>query len=216
MAQIKISVNTREDVGRASNRRLRGQGMIPGVIYSKGESRIVSVDNKEFEKLWHDMIGRTPLVTLNEGKEEIQALIQDVQRHPFKDHFVHVDFFEVTQGEEITAQAAVHITGEPEGVKTDGGTLDVNLHEIEVRSRPSNIPDFIQIEVSHLNIGDTIHVRDLPQLEGVTYLMSEDTIIVSVVGAMKEPEPEVEVVEVTDEEADAQSQSEESSENEED
>jgi len=217
MSQLNISVNARETVGRSSNRRLRSTGMIPGVIYSKGESRTVSVDNNEFEKLWHDMIGHTPLVTLSEGKEQTQALIQEVQRHPIKDYFIHVDFHEVTKGEEITAQASVHLVGEASGVRNEGGTLETGLHELEVRARASNIPDFIEVDVTELNVGDSIHVSDLSEMEGVTILTHADTLVASVVGAAREEEPEVEAVEAEGEgETDAQDESEESSEEKED
>jgi large subunit ribosomal protein L25 len=208
MSQLNISVNARKEVGRGSNRRLRSSGRIPAVIYSKGESRAVSLDNKEFAKLWHDLVGRTPLVTLSEGKDELMALVQEVQRHPIKDYFIHVDFFEVTRGEEITAQASLRFIGEAPGVKNDGGSLDTQLHEIEVRSRPSNIPDFIEVDVSELNVGDSIHVSDLPKIEGVSYTTHEDTLVVSVVAAMREEEPVVVEVELTEEEAEAQAQEE--------
>jgi large subunit ribosomal protein L25 len=189
MAQLNISVNPRDEVGRGSNHRLRTSGKIPGVIYSKGESRAISIDNKEFAKLWSDLIGHTPLVTITEGKDEVMALIQEVQRHPIKDYFIHVDFHEVTRGEEITAQASIHVIGESPGVKNDGGSLETHLHEIEIRSRPGDIPDFIEVNVSNLGVGDAIHVRDLPVLKGVTYMAHEDTQIVSIAGIMREVEP---------------------------
>jgi len=190
MSELSISVDAREDVGRGANRRLRSNGRIPGVIYSKGESRSVSLDNKEFEKLWKDLLGHTPLVTLKEGKEEVMALIQEVQRHPIKDYFIHVDFHEVTRGEEITAQASIHFIGQATGVKNEGGNLETAIHEIEVRSRPRDIPDFIEVDVSELKVGDSIHVSDLPTIEGVTILTNSDTLVVSVSGAKAEELPE--------------------------
>lgn len=182
MSELNISVIPREEVGRGANRRLRSLGKFPGVIYSKGESRSISLDSKDFLKLRRELIGRTPLVVLNEGKEETQVLIQDVQVHPIKDYFIHVDFYEVTRGEELTAQAALHVVGEAIGVKTEGGNLEVHQHEIEVTARPSNIPDFIEIDVSDLKVGDMVHVGDLPKLDGVTYHLHEDTVLISVSG----------------------------------
>jgi large subunit ribosomal protein L25 len=210
MSELSISVDAREDVGRGSNRRLRTTGRFPGVIYSKGESRSVSLDSKEFAKLQKDLLGITPLVTLMEGKEEVMALVQEVQRHPIKDYYIHVDFHEVTRGEEITAQASLHYLGEPIGVKNDGGTLETQLHEVEVRSRPRDIPNFIEVDVSGLNVGDSLHVSDLPVIEGVTFVTHGDTLIVSVGGAMREEEPEVEVSEAAVEgDSDAQEKTDE-------
>ena len=142
------------------------------------------------------------------------ALIQEVQRHPIKDYFIHVDFHEVTRGEEISAQASLHFIGEAIGVKDDGGTLETQLHEVEVRSRPRNIPDFIEVNVTDLEVGDSLHVSDLPAIEGVTFVTHEDTLIASVAGAMREDEPEVEAVAAAaegDTEAEAQEESEEAS-----
>lgn len=205
MSELSISVDAREEVGRGANRRLRGNGKIPGVIYSKGESRSVSLDEKEFAKLWKDLIGITPVVTLKEGKEEVMALVQEVQRHPVKDYFIHVDFHEVTRGEEITAQASLHIVGDPIGVKNEGGNLETTLHEIEVRSRPSNIPDYIEVDVSELAVGDSIHVSDLAEIEGVTFMAHADTLIASVSGAKAEELPEEAAEEAAEDgEADAE------------
>jgi large subunit ribosomal protein L25 len=201
MSELNISVNPREELGRGSNRRLRSIGRIPGVIYSKGESRPISVDNKEFEKLRTTLIGRTPLVTLNEGNEKVQALIQEIQRHPVKDYFIHVDFHEVTGGEEMTAHAALHVVGEPLGVKNEGGTLEIHLHEIEVKALPRNIPDYIEVDVSALNVGDMMHVANLPKIEGVTYHLHEDTVIVSVSGAKVEEAAEAAEPEAAESEA---------------
>lgn len=196
MSELNISVNPREEVGRGSNRRLRTLGKFPGVIYSKGESRSISLDSKDFAKLRRELIGRTPLVTLNEGKEETQALIQDIQVHPIKDYFIHVDFYEVTRGEEMTAHAALHVIGEASGVKNEGGNLEIHQHEIEVKARPSNIPDFIQIDVTDLKVGDMVHVGDLPKLDGVTYHLHEDTVLISVSGVKVDA-----VIEAEEEEA---------------
>ncbi|MDA0347082.1 MAG: 50S ribosomal protein L25 [Verrucomicrobia bacterium] len=201
MSDLNISVDPRKEVGRGSNRRLRSSGKIPGVIYSKGESRAVSFDSKEFEKLRKSLIGRTPLVTLTEGKKEVLALIQEIQAHPIKDFFFNVDFLEVTRGEEMTAHAALHVVGEPDGVKNEGGNLEVHLHEIEVTAIPSNIPDFIEVDVSALKAGDALHVADLPKIEGVTYHLHEDTVIVSVSGARVE-----EVVEPVEEPMDPEAE----------
>jgi large subunit ribosomal protein L25 len=121
-----------------------------------------------------------------------------------------VDFHEVTRGEEITAQASLHYLGEPIGVKNDGGTLETQLHEVEVRSRPRDIPNFIEVDVSGLNVGDSLHVSDLPVIEGVTFVTHGDTLIVSVGGAMREEEPEVEVSEAAVEgDSDAQEKTDE-------
>ncbi len=188
MSTLKISVNAREEHGRCPNRRLRAAGSIPAVIYGKSGSRSVSLNSKEFANLEHELGDVTPIVHVVDDSAEVRVLIQEVQRDALKDCVVHVDFLELTKGSVITAHIAVHAIGLAEGVKNEGGTLEMHLHEVEVKGRPSNLPEFIEIDVSELHTGDTIKLADLPVIEGVNYHMHADTVVIGVSGAKKEAE----------------------------
>ncbi len=190
MPELNISISARKEFGRGANRRLRNSGSTPGVIYAKGESRPVTLDTKSFAKLWHDLAGLTPLVTIGEGKDKVTALIQEVQRDPLKDTFIHVDFFEVSEDKAVTTRVAIHAVGEASGVKYEGGTLEIHLRDVEVRGMPKDLPDYIDIDVTELNIGNSIHVGELPEVEGVEYTMHPETVVISVAGQTRLAESE--------------------------
>jgi len=183
MSKNKISVTSRENLGRGANRRLRAAGSIPAVIYGKSGNFPVSIDSKAFGELWSSLHGHTPLILVEHEGKETRALIQEVERDPIKDYFIHVDLHEVAKGEEITVNVALNIVGEADGVKNGGGTLEVHNHEIEVRCLPRHIPDHVDVDVSSLKVSDQYKVSDLPKLEGVTYGVDDDEVIAAVVFA---------------------------------
>ncbi len=191
MPKSTIAVSSREAFGRGANRRLRSSGSTPAVIYARGESRPVSLDTKSFAKLWHQLADLTPLVTIEEGEKKVKALIQEVQRDPLKDTFIHVDFFEVSEDQAVTTRVALHAEGEASGVKNEGGTLEIHLHDVEVRCLPKYLPDYIDVDVTDLNVGKSIRVGDLPEVEGLEYTMHPGTVVISVVGQLREAESEI-------------------------
>jgi large subunit ribosomal protein L25 len=202
MQQYKLNVENRENTGRGVARRLRVDGKIPACIYSKGKSRSITVSTVAFRELNREIAGGAALIELtdNEGKEAL-TLIQDVQLHAIKDTVQHIDFFEVSRGESFVAQVPVHLNGEQDavGVKNDGGMIDHKSHEVEVRCRPSALPDFIEVDVSKLEVGDAVHISDLPVLEGVEYLGEPDQVVVSCQPptVVAEPEETDELLEVS-------------------
>ncbi|GHB99147.1 50S ribosomal protein L25 [Cerasicoccus arenae] len=199
MSEHLLSVKKREGIGRGNSRRLRAQGMIPAVIYGKSGNCNFAVAERDFQMLLREVAGATAVITLNvEENQSIQALIHETQRDPLTDRFRHIDFLEVVAGESIHAHIPVHIVGEPIGVKTGGGLLDLVVHEVEVHCLPRNLPEFIEINVSALNVGDAVHLEDLPVLEGVHFDGEPDMVIVAVASPAKleaattTAEPEVE------------------------
>lgn len=190
MPKPTIAVSAREAFGRGANRRLRSSGSTPGVIYARGESRPVSLDTKSFATLWRQLADMTPLVTIREGKRTVRALIQEVQRDPLKDTFIHVDFLEVSEDHAVTTRVALHAAGEASGVKNEGGTLEFHLHDVEARCLPKYLPDYIDVDVTDLQIGNSIRVGDLPAVEGVEYTMHPGTVVISVAGQVREEVPE--------------------------
>ena len=183
-------MSAREGFGRGANRRLRSSGSTPGIIYARGESRPVSMDTKSFATVWRQLADLTPLVTIREGKGTVKVLIQEVQRDPLKDTFIHVDFLEISENQAVTTRVAVRATGEATGVKNEGGTLDIHLHDVEARCLPKFLPDYIDVDVTELNLGKSIRVGDLPELEGVEYTMHPGTVVISVAGKAREEEAE--------------------------
>lgn len=189
MSEHLLSVKKREGIGRGHSRRLRAQGHIPAVIYGKSGNRSLSVAEKEFLMMMREIAGTTSVITLvDDNKQRTDALLHEYQRDPLTDRFRHIDFLEVVAGEMIHAHIPVRIKGEPIGEK-NGGIFEHNVHDLEIHCLPRNIPEFIEIDVSNLQIGDAVHLQDIPAIEGVTFDGEPDMVIVSVAEPKVEAEP---------------------------
>lgn len=179
MKQFSLKVETREAKGSRASRRARREGKVPAVLYGKNEPRSLMIDAKAFGKLYKAVADISALVEIEDEKGvKVSTLIQDVQFNRITDAFNHVDFFEVKADEEMHASIPVHVMGEAIGVKEDNAVLELVLHEIEVRCLPKNLPESIEIDVTGLRGGDSIFVKDLKAISGVTYSSDEDQAIV--------------------------------------
>ena len=190
----KIVVTSREEKGSASVRRLRRAGLIPAVIYGAGdEAREVSLPQHEFKKVLHQHAGEQRMVSIElDGKEE-SVLLKDVQHAPLSDDILHVDFQKVAMNETLIVGIAIELTGEPEGVKTQGGVLDHSMHSVEVECLPADILEKIQVDVSGLGIGDVLTVKEI-QLDPAKYTIQadEETAIATVLAPRVAEEEESE------------------------
>jgi len=189
-----ISAQTREGRGKGAARASRREGRIPGVLYGHGEESVpLSIDAGELQKLVHTISVENTIVDLDLGDgEPYKVLIRELQRHPFRDEFVHIDFFHVAMDEKIQVEVPIVLLGTPTGVKNKGGILDHQLRELEVFCLPGSIPEKVEIDVSDLDIGDSIHVNEI-QLPDVEILTELDRAVVAVLAPT--------VVEVEEEEA---------------
>ena len=184
MKQVKLNVQAREATGSGSSRRLRQAGQIPAVLYGESGTRHLSIARIEFRNLWKEVGHVTALVEVTQdGADAMFSVIKDAQRDPLTGEFVHIDFREVQRGKPMEAEVAVRVVGEADGVRNQGGVLEQHLHEVEVRCRPRDLPEFIRADVTNLRVGDSLHVRELPALEGVTYLSDPDLVVAAVAGA---------------------------------
>jgi large subunit ribosomal protein L25 len=176
-----ISARSRESRGKGAARQTRRQGRIPGVLYGHGEDSVaLSVDANDLHRLVHTISIENTIVDLDLGSgEPYKVLIRELQRHPFRDEFVHIDFFHVAMDEKIQVEVPIVLVGTPTGVKNKGGVLDHQLRELEVFCLPGSIPEKIELEVSNLDIGDSIHVSDI-QLPDVEILTELDRAVVAV------------------------------------
>jgi large subunit ribosomal protein L25 len=182
MNQIKLNVVSREVTGRGAVRRLRAAGKIPASVYSKGTARSVTVNAVEFRNLNRELGGEASLIELtDENGESMLTLINDVQHHAIKGSINHIDFQEVKRGESFVTSVPTHLANEAacDGVKNEGGIIDHKSHEVEIRCRPSKLPDHIPVDVAALKVGEAIHISDLPVIEGVEYLGNPIQVIVS-------------------------------------
>lgn len=191
MNNLKLAVTTREGKGRGFSRRLRAQGSIPAVIYGKSGDRPLAVVEKDFTQLMREAAGAASVITIEDEKgKSTLALIQATQRNPTSDRFEHIDFLEVSADKAFVAHVPVHIRGEAYGVKMENGILEIAVHEIEVLCLPKDLPEYIEIDVTEMKVGDVVHLRDLKPLEGVTFHGDPDTDIVTIGAQRVEEKPE--------------------------
>ena len=197
MAVIPLGGTRRENLGKGGARKARAAGQIPGVLYGHGEEPVpVSVGARDFDLALRGHKGGNPIVNLAVAGGEYTALIRDVQYDPLTHDILHLDFQHISLTETIEVKVNVHLTGLPIGVKDGGGILETILREIEVRCLPTAIPASIEVDVSHLNIGDSVHVSEI-SVPNVTVLNDGAETIATVVPptVMEEKAPEAAVVE---------------------
>jgi large subunit ribosomal protein L25 len=178
----------RNTKGKNEARRLRAAGRLPAIVY--GAQKIgdapapesVSIDPKPFLRILHSASGFNTLITLKvEGGGEARVLAKNVQLDPITHHPLHADFYRVNMERKINVTVPVMLRGDARGVKQDGGVLDFVHREIEVEVLPANIPDSIEVDISDLGIGDSVHVRDLAANAAWTPVSDADMMIVHVV-----------------------------------
>ncbi len=203
-----LTVEPRTVIGKA-NRRLASEGKIPAVLYGAGrEPTALSVDRHAFEVLMsHQSAGSTLVALSIEGESEpVNTIIKEVQKSPVKGTILHVDFLAIRMDEAIEASVALDLVGASVGVKA-GGILMQNATTVLVSALPTDLPDSIAVDISELDIGDTLHVSDIVAPEGVEIVDDPEHIVCSVTTPTEEPvEEEIEVeegeeIEVVGEEA---------------
>jgi large subunit ribosomal protein L25 len=170
-------------VGKGVARKLRAQGRVPAVIYGHGEeTRKLTIDAHDLSRLFARVHVENTIIELTiEGeKAGVKALIREVQKHAFRDDIVHVDFYQIHAGERVNVEIPIRLRGNAPGVKI-GGIMQQTLNDLEIRCLPDQIPEVIYADVSSLDIGEGIHVRDLDLPEGVEPLVDLDRTVCTVV-----------------------------------
>ena len=217
MNSITLNISPREEVGRSASRNLRAQNLIPAVVYGQGKARICSVSRKDFEELRRSVEGGTALVELKEeGGASALTLIKEVQRHAITRQFLHIDFLEVAQDREFTTTVPVKLVGESIGVRLNDGILQQQITELTVRCKPADLPSMYELDVSELDLGDSLFIRDIGSESGVIVVQEQELTVVSCIGSAHgraEAEDDIEEGEESEEgdEVDGDSDAEESS-----
>ncbi|MBC7564481.1 MAG: 50S ribosomal protein L25/general stress protein Ctc [Gemmatimonadaceae bacterium] len=181
MSTATLSATLRSESGKGAARALRRAGSVPAVIYGhKREPMSLSIVTRELERLLERVAAGSTVVELSIDGKVSRTIIREIQKHPFKKQLVHVDFQELVAGEKITVSIPLIIVGTSVGVRSSGGVLDQTLRELEVSVDPSSIPNHIDVDVSALDVGDSVHVRDLTLPEGITVITDADASVVVV------------------------------------
>lgn len=184
MEQKTLSASVRAERRTGAARRLRRAGKIPAIIYGHHDPIAVTVDGLEFLREFK-VISESQIIQLAVDGETYDVLIKDYQEDILTGNVEHIDFFEIEAGKALRTHIGLHLHGSPAGVRM-GGILEQPLHEVEIECLPKDIPDAFNVDVTGLNIGDSIHVADLTAPEGVKILTNEDQVIALVATARME------------------------------
>ncbi|MCA9399276.1 MAG: 50S ribosomal protein L25 [Candidatus Omnitrophica bacterium] len=194
MEEIKLDVQIRNDLGKQNVKKVRGEDSVPAIVYGgKNKPTPIKVDRRSYEKIMRQHQGQSVLfhrnVMENDKKlRDYSAIVKEEQHHPVTNKLVHIDFNRISLKDEIEVQVPIKVKGEAIGVKRDGGSLDHHLWEIDVVCLPTNIPERVEVDVSALEIGDSIHVNQLTLPANVKTKHDGEDIVVSVVPPMREEE----------------------------
>lgn len=184
MKSVSLTAYPRTMTGRLDVKKLRAQGRVPAVIYGgQAKPESLEVAQVELDNLIHHSVSENVLVDLKiEGGAGASrlALLQDVQHFALTGKVLHVDFHEVSATETVTVTVPVETKGEAIGVKRDGGVLEHVLFKVKVKALPKDLPEIIELDVTELAVGQTIHLGDLPKIEGVEYLGDSKISVISV------------------------------------
>ena len=196
--QVKLSARPRVEAGRNAVKQVRTRGAVPAVIYGVHEPPAnLEVDRKAIDNVLAHAANEHVLVELDIAGTNKLSIIQEIQRHPVRGDILHVDFHAVSATETVTSEVPIEPTGEAVGVKTHGGLLQQQVRTLEVECLPQNLPDLITVDVSALEIGGSIHVKDLVLPGGVTaladgeitvFIVSEPTVTEEPAAAAAAPE----------------------------
>ena len=187
MAQLSLSARIREGKGRSEARKLRREKQIPAVLYGQTrEPVLLSVKTADLQALLRKSEGQNVMLGLRveseeKGTNETTVIIKELQVDPTKDTYLHADFHEISMNKELTVNVAVRLVNTPVGV-TNGGVLQHIRRELTVTCLPDKLIEYLSIDVSDLDIGDSIHVRDFEFPEGVKSAL-DDNLTVAVVAA---------------------------------
>jgi len=197
---VSLQVAQRAGIGRTALKAVRNAGRVPGILYGRAKdktirSRPIDIDSKKLQSVLHSSTSENVLVDVEltdpAGKKVDQhlALLVDVQHHPLEDYIIHIDLHEIDQDEILHAEVPVVSVGEPVGVKTGGGLLETMLRTIRVACLPRDLPESIEVDVTELTIGHSVHVRELKLPNGVTATNPPELPVYSVFAPKEEAAP---------------------------
>ncbi len=184
MEKILVRADARPEVGKGAARSLRRSGMLPAVVYSGGNSNPIKVHGKEMTKLIFTGTGDHALITIElhedgSKKSELPVLVKDYQTDPVSDELLHVDFIEVSLKKLVKVTVPIVIVKEPIGIKL-GGILEHLMRDLEVECLPTQIPDKIEVDAEHIDIGHSLHVSDITIPDGINLISDPAGVILNV------------------------------------
>ena len=190
--QVKLKAEPRTEIGRSAARRLKARGIVPAVVYGgKEKSQPLQVSSRDISRMLSHASGENILVELEIAGDKTArtAMVQEVQHSPVGGDVLHIDFHAISMDEEVEADVPLEPAGTANGVKNFGGLLEQSLRALTVSCVPRDLPDKLTVDVSNLNIGDSIHVRDIQLPNGVAAKVQPELTVFSVLAPTVEEEP---------------------------
>jgi len=190
MKSLALSASPRTQTRRKGARKIRSGGRIPAIIYGRhNPPQNLEIDSKQFDELVHKAHTEIILVDLTvegDAKPARLALVQDVQHHPLSGQILHVDLHEVKADEKVSIEVPVEAVGIPDGVKNGGGTLEHVRFRVRVRCLPKDLPEQINVDVTNLKVGETLHIGEIVAPEGVELLGDKKIPVLAVAAPVAE------------------------------
>jgi len=172
MADFELNAELREDKGKGASRRLRRQAdMVPAIIYGAGKDpQPLSIAHKDLYKALENEAFFSHIITIKADGKSQEAILKDLQRHPAKDRIMHADFLRIQMDQEITVEVPLHFINEDKcvGVRQGGGNISHNMTSVEITCLPGNLPEYIEVDVEALEVGDSIHMTGIQLPEGLS------------------------------------------------
>ena len=176
MKSVSIQGSKRESVGKKATKALRNAGLVPCVVYGGDEPLHFSAPELAFKNLVYTPDAHTVEIELD--GVTVQAILQDIQFHPVTDRILHIDFYQIFEGKEVTMNIPVHFTGNSKGVR-NGGVLRKTNRVLRVKALPKDLPDFLEADITNLKIGNKLYIGELPQ-ENITIMHPDNTVVCQV------------------------------------
>ncbi len=167
MKAISLAANPRVLTKTIGSKKLRNAGTLPGIVYGNGESENVELETKQFDKAVKSTAAKNFLVELDINGKKSLAMVQETQKNPLTNHYIHVDFKRLTKDSVVIAKVPLRPIGTAEGVQL-GGVLQTPMHTIKLKGKPADIPEYIEPDVNHLEVGQSIYLGELVLPKGVT------------------------------------------------
>ena len=172
MADFELNAELRTDKGKGASRRLRRNAdMIPAILYGAGKDpQSLTLAHKDIHKACENEAFFSHIITINAGGDSQQAIVKDLQRHPAKDRIMHADFLRIQMDQAITVEVPLHFLNEDSclGVRQGGGNVSHNMTSIEISCLPGDLPEYIEVDIEHLDLGDAIHMSELRLVEALS------------------------------------------------
>ena len=187
--QISLRAETGRAIGSRSSRRLRRDGSVPAIVYGKDTDPLpIALDHTELRAALTTESGLNALINLDVGDSKILTLARVVETHPYRREIRHVDFVTVSITDTVATEIPVHLVGEAPGIEA-GGVLSTARTMVQIEALVTNIPTYVELDISSLDVGDALRIADLPAIDGVVYTEDPAYTVVSVtVPAAEEPE----------------------------